>query len=461
LDQEPTIGFTYFIKASVYISATIYCCRRVVKTISERSEIARDALDRDFVAVILAHVINCLLAEAKYHITRAGDMERMTETIMIKCSIMRGGTSKAVFLMENHLPRDEELKKRIILSIFGSPDRRQIDGLGGADPLTSKCAVIGASNRDDADVVYSFYQVGIDSKVVKPSICGNISAAVGPFVIDENLVKATEPMTLVRIYNTHTQKVIYAEVPTVMGKAATEGDYTIDGVPGTGAKIMLDWRNVVGVETGGLLPTGNTKDKVSVEGVGEITISIVDCGNPAVFVRAEDIGLSGTEMPDRVDSDNEVLGKLELIRGAGGELAGIIGDRYQSKHENPNHPHLAIVSAPQPYSTYAGTSVSSEQVDIVSRMMFMQVMHKTYAGSGAICAGVAAKIEGTIPYELARDAARKEEVFRIGHPGGIMSVESQVHKEGEAYKIQRAAMGRTARKIMDGYVYLRKSGLKV
>jgi 2-methylaconitate cis-trans-isomerase PrpF len=381
----------------------------------------------------------------------------MDEVIMIRCSIMRGGTSKAVFLMENHLPHEEELKKRIILSIFGSPDRRQIEGLGGADPLTSKCAVIGASDRDDADVDYSFYQVGIDSDVVKPSICGNISAAVGPFAIDENLVKATEPMTLVRIYNTHTQKVIYAEVPTIGDKAATEGDYSIDGVPGTGAKIMLDWRNVVGVETGGLLPTGNVKDKIAVEGVGEIPISIVDCGNPVVFVGAEDIGLRGTETPDEIDADNEVLEKLELIRGTGGELAGIIGDRYQSRGQNPNHPHLAIVSPPQSYSTYTATRVSSGQVDIVSRMMFMQVMHKTYAGSGAICAGVAVKIEGTIPYDLAREAATKEKVIRIGHPAGVMSVESQVDKEGEAYRIQRAAMGRTARKIMDGYVYVRKS----
>ena len=370
---------------------------------------------------------------------------------------MRGGTSKAVFLMENHLPRDEGLRQRIILSIFGSPDKRQIDGLGGADPLTSKCAVIGASDRDDADVDYSFYQVGIDSEVVKPSICGNISAAVGPFAIDENLVKATEPMTLVRIYNTHTQKVIYAEVPTVGGRAATEGDYKIDGVPGTGAKIMLDWRNVVGVETGRLLPTGNVKDKISLKGVGEIPVSIVDCGNPVVFVAAEDIGLGGTEMPDRVDSDNELLEKLELIRGTGGELVGIIGDRYQSRGQNPNHPHLAIVSPPRSYETHRGTPGSWEEVDIVSRMMFMQVMHKTYAGSGAICIGVAAKIEGTIPCELARKAARKEKVFRIGHPAGVMAVESEIRKEGRSYKIQRAAMGRTARKIMDGYVYVRKS----
>lgn len=379
------------------------------------------------------------------------------EMVMIRCSIMRGGTSKAVFLMENDLPQDESLKKRIILAIFGSPDRRQIDGLGGADPLTSKCAVIGPSNREDADVDYSFYQVGIDSEVVKSSICGNISAAVGPFAIDESLVKATEPITLIRIYNTHTQKVICAEVPTVGGKAAVEGNFKIDGVPGTGAKIMLDWRNVVGVETGGLLPTGNVKDKIFIKGIGEMTISIVDCGNPTVFIRAEEIGLKGIEGPETVDSKPNLLEKLELIRGAAGELAGIIQDRYQSKNQNPNHPLLAFVSPPQAYTTFTGKNVNAEQVDLVSRMMFMQVMHKTYAGSGAICTGVASKIEGSIPYELSSREAKKEKVFRIGHPSGVMEVEAEVEKVGETYKIKRAAMGRTARKIMDGYVYVRKN----
>jgi 2-methylaconitate cis-trans-isomerase PrpF len=387
----------------------------------------------------------------------SGGSKMIEEMVMIRCSIMRGGTSKAVFLMENDLPCDEIIKKKIILSIFGSPDKRQIDGLGGADPLTSKCAVIGPSNRNDADVDYSFYQIGIDSEIVKPSICGNISAAVGPFAIDENLVKTTEPITLVRIYNTHTQKVIYAEVPTVGGKAAVGGNFKIDGVPGTGAKIMLDWRNVVGVETGELLPTGNVKDKIFIKEIGEITISIVDCGNPTVFIRAEEIGLKGIEGPDIVDSNKSLLEKLELIRGAAGELAGIIQDRYQSRKQNPNHPLLAFVSPPMTYTTYTGKNVNAEQVDLVSRMMFMQIMHKTYAGSGAICTGVASKIEGTIPYELSSKETQKEKVFRIGHPSGIMEVEAEVDKEKGAYEIKRAAMGRTARKIMDGYVYVRRS----
>ena len=370
---------------------------------------------------------------------------------------MRGGTSKAVFFLENELPHDENLRKRVISSVFGSPDRRQIDGLGGADPLTSKCAVIGPSSQDGADVDYSFYQVAIDSEVVKPSICGNISAAVGPFAIDESLVKATDPLTIVRIYNTHTRKIIYAEVPTENHKAAIEGDYRISGVPGTGAKIMLDWRNVVGVETGGLLPTGKPKDSIHVEGIGEIDVSIVDCGNPEVFVSARELGLKGTEGPDIVDSDPVLLQKLEMIRGTAGELVGIIADRRQSRRQNPNHPLLALVSPPTSYQTYSGASVAEDEIDLTSRLMFMQVMHKTYPGSGAICTGVAGKIEGTIPYEMAREGARNRRTFRIGHPSGIMPVETDIEKDGISYNIKRAAIGRTARKIMDGFVYVRKS----
>jgi 2-methylaconitate cis-trans-isomerase PrpF len=158
-------------------------------------------------------------------------MSRMEK---IRSCIMRGDTSKAVFLKENDVPKDPDKRKEVILKIFGSPDKRQIDGLGGADPLTSKCAVIGPSCRDDADVDYTFYNIGIESGSMKPSICGNISAAVGPFAIDENLVKANEPVTEVKIYSTHTKRVIYAEVPTSEGKAEYHGDFKIDGVPGTG-----------------------------------------------------------------------------------------------------------------------------------------------------------------------------------------------------------------------------------
>lgn len=379
----------------------------------------------------------------------------MSKMEKIRCCIMRGGTSKAVFLMENDVPKDPEKRKEIILKIFGSPDRRQIDGLGGADPLTSKCAVIGVSDREDADVDYTFYNIGIESGSMKPSICGNISAAVGPFAIDENLVKTKEPVTEVRIYSTHTNRVIYAEVPTSEGKADAYGDFRIDGVPGTGAKIMLDWRNVVGIETGALLPTGNAMDQISVEGIGRLSVSVVDCGNPVVFVNSESIGLKGTELPEKVDSDHKLLDKLELIRGTAAELVGLVKDRSRSKVENPNHPLLAFVSPPASYMTYSGTRVDSKDIDFVSRMMFMQIMHKTYAGSGAICTGIASRIEGTIVHEVLRKETLGQNKVRIGHPGGVMEVESEIEKMGSAFSVKRAAMARTARRIMEGFVYVK------
>lgn len=189
----------------------------------------------------------------------------MSEMLRVRCAILRGGTSKGIFLHENDLPRDRVLRDRMILAIFGSPDVRQIDGLGGADPLTSKLAIIGPSSRPDADVDYTFGQVSIKEPLIDYSgNCGNISAAVGPFAIDEGLVRAQEPVTYVRIHNTNTGKIIVAEVPVQNGKAKVTGDYQIDGVPGTGAKIMLDFAGTAGAATGRLLPTGRPIDVLDV-----------------------------------------------------------------------------------------------------------------------------------------------------------------------------------------------------
>lgn len=302
---------------------------------------------------------------------------------------------------------------------------------------------------------YTFYNVGIDNSIVKPSICGNISAAVGPFAIDENFVKAKDPLTTVRIYSTHAKRVIYAEVPTFNQRANIYGDFRDEGVPGSGAKIMLDWRNVCGIETGALLPTGRVRDEIYVDGIGRIEISIVDCGNPTVFLRADRIGLEGTEMPERVDSNPGLVLKLELIRGTAGEMVKLVKDRYKSRLENPNHPLLAFVSPPGSYMTYVGSKVEAERVDLISRMMFMQVMHKTYAGSGAICTGIAALIKGTVVNEVMENYDQGYRNIRIGHPAGVMEVEAGVEKINDNYVVKRAAIARTARRIMDGFVYIK------
>ncbi len=373
----------------------------------------------------------------------------------IRCVIMRGGTSKAVVLRDEDLPKDLSERKEVILKIFGSPDVRQIDGLGGADPLTSKCAVIGPPSIKDADVNYTFYQVGIERPFVREGLCGNISSTPGPFAIDEGMVKPVEPITVVRIYNTTYKKVLYAEVPVENGKAATEGDYKIAGVPGTGARIMLDWREIVGTMTGALLPTGNLKDKVHVEGVGDLTVSVLDSGGPAVFVNAEEIGLKGTETAGEVDSDNDLLNRLEAVRGTVGEMIKLIKDRRKSAEESPEFPFLVFVNRAAPYTSFSGKRIEAGDVDFVARMMFLQKLHKAYAASISLCTGTAAMIPGTVVNDVAAKGITDRKVVRIGHPGGVMEVESAVEKRGSEYVVKRSSVGRTARRIMDGFVYIR------
>lgn len=375
------------------------------------------------------------------------------EQIMIRCTIMRGGTSKGIFLHENDLPQDPAKRDKMILSIFGSPDVRQIDGLGGADPLTSKLAIVGPSSRPDADVDYTFGQISIDKALVDYSgNCGNISSAVGPFAIDEGLVKAVEPVTKVRIYNTNTGKILVAEVPVKDGKAQVIGDYAIAGVPGTGAKIMMDFAGTVGAATGKMLPTGNVKDVMYVDGVGEIEVSVVDVANPMVFVRAADLGLKGTETPAEIDGDERMRKILETIRAKTAVLIGMAATEEEATLKSPAFPMLAFVSPPQSYKSFTtGKEIAAEDVDLVSRLMFMQVMHKTYAGTGTTCTGAAAKIPGTIVHEV---CASKDARVRIGHPAGVLEIEVETGVQEGQVVLKRAAFGRTARRIMDGYVYV-------
>jgi len=372
----------------------------------------------------------------------------------VKCVIMRGGPSKAVVLHEKDLPADAVKRNNIILKIFGSPDVRQIDGLGGAEPLTSKCAVIGPSSVEGADVNYTFYQVGTDRPVVDEGMCGNISSVVGPFAIDEGLVKAVEPVTTVRIYNPHSRKIFYAEVPVKDGKAAVEGDYRIDGVPGTGAKIILDWTKVAGGKTGNLLPTGNTKDSINVPGIGDLTVSIVYGASQIAFIHAADIGLTGTESPQEIHSDPDLLNRLETIRGAVAEYLRIIPDWRKSRELSPVDPFIVFVNKPTRYLTYNAETIKAGEIDFVARMMFMQQLHKTYAASGSLCTGIAAMIEGTIVNEVASKNIYKENIVRIGHPGGVIEVESLVKKVKNAYIVERSRTARTARRIMEGFVYV-------
>jgi 2-methylaconitate cis-trans-isomerase PrpF len=358
-------------------------------------------------------------------------------------------------MMRNELPDDPALRDRVILAMYGSPDVRQIDGIGGADPLTSKLAIIGPPTRDDADVDYTFGQVSMTAPLVDyTGNCGNISSGVGPFAIDEGLVDAVEPITRVRIHQTNTGSIIIGEVLVSGGKASVQGDYRIHGVPGTGAKIMLDFSDTAGAVTGQVLPTGNVKDILDVEGVGQVEVSIVDAGNPVVFLRASRLGLQGTESPSQIDGDGELLDSIERIRGHAAQLIGMVKDWRQAANVSPYVPFIAVVAPPQDYeSSTIQQWIGKRDIDFLSRLLFMLKMHKAYPVTGTVCTGTAAKIPGTVVHEVA-EPSLEDIVVRIGHPAGVIEVEMEVESGESGPLLGRASIGRTARRIMEGYIFV-------
>jgi len=376
------------------------------------------------------------------------------ESIKIKCVLMRAGTSKGVFLHENDLPDDPILREKVILSIFGSPDPRQIDGLGGAEPLTSKVAIIGPSSRPDADVDYTFGQVEIiQPKVHFSGLCGNISSGVAPYAIEEGLVKAVEPVTVVRVHNVNSNNIFTSEVPVSGGKPKVLGDYTLDGVPGTGARINIDMVHTLGSVNGKLLPTGNITDRIKIRDQEDIIVSILDIPNPCIFVNARDVGLKGDETPDEFNKNSDAIGLMEEIRAIVAEMLGFKNWRNQAA-KDPN-PFIAAVSSPKPYTNHltSGT-IRPDQVDFLSRLLFLGALHQTYAGSISVVTGVAAIIPGSIVNQVARIEKGRNSI-RIGHPGGIIEVEAEAEMSGNnEFHLKRAAYSRTARRIMDGYVYI-------
>ncbi len=376
----------------------------------------------------------------------------------IPCAIYRGGTSKPIFFLEKDLPQDSKLRDHLVLGAFGSPDLRQIDGLGGADPLTSKVAYIGPPTVPNTDINYTFGYVGIVQPVIDyTGNCGNTSAAVGPFALLRGLIEPKEPVTKVRIYNTNTKKVIVAEFPVRDGEFLSEGNFRIDGVPGSGSKILLDFIDSGGSVTGKLLPTGKVKEEVKFPTLGTLTVSMVDAANPFVFVRAADLGIKGNETVDEITGNSELLGKCEEIRSVVAEIMGI-AKKEEATKKSPGVPKIAFVSPPAPYRTPSG-KVEASEVDIVARMTALQKLHKAYAVTGAVCLGAAAKVEGTIINEIYRQSQPDNPPgVRIGHPTGTIQVEMEIEKRNGHIRLTKSALARTARLLMDGFVYVAEPG---
>ena len=377
----------------------------------------------------------------------------MGEGQRIRAAVIRGGTSKGVFLFEDDLPPQGPARDALILRVFGSPDPRQINGLGGADPLTSKVAIIGRSTRPDADINYTVGYVGIgQSSIDYQGNCGNISLAVGPFAVDEGLVSVSEPLTRVRIFNTNTNRVLEAEVPVRNGKFVAEGDFTMDGVPGSGARIVVNFVKAEGSKTGKLLPTGRVVDVVELDDGRCVRCSIVDAATPAVFVQAEDVGLTGAELPAHTQTDPNILAIMEEIRAKAAVLMNLARHRSDV---SPAVPKVGIVAPPRNYQTSTGESIAGSACDLLARTKALAVMHKAYAVTGGICLSAAAVIEGTVVHDVANPAVKETGIVRVGHPSGVSSFLVCVSKTPSGqFELIRSATAGTARRIMDGYVYV-------
>ncbi len=372
----------------------------------------------------------------------------------IPAVLMRGGTSKGLFFHEKNLPSDPRRRDRAILAAYGSPDpyKRQIDGIGGGQSVTSKVAIISPSPSPDYDVVYQFGQVSIDRPIVDvKGNCGNMSAGVGPFAVDEGLVKAVEPITRVRIHQKNTNKLIVAEVPVQEGRFNETGDYAIDGVPGTGSRILLRFVDPAGAVTGKLFPTGHRKDLFDLPGLGAVEVSCIDAANPFVFVRAEALGLAGTET-EEIEQRAEFKSMLEAIRCRAAVRLGVSPSEAEATRSSQAVPKVAVVAAPKAYTALNGRPVEPHEVDLLARMMTMGTLHRSYAVSGAVATAGAAMIPGTVVSELLAENARGKELLRIGHPGGAIDVGAVVECRAGEYIFREAVLGRTARRLMEGSV---------
>jgi 4-oxalomesaconate tautomerase len=350
----------------------------------------------------------------------------------IPCTLMRGGTSKGLFFHADDLPANPTDRDRLLLAAMGSPDVRQIDGVGGAHPLTSKVAVVSRSRRVDADVEYLFLQVAVDkAQVSDTQNCGNLLAAVGPWSIDNGLLPATGDRTDVRIRMLNTQSLAVARVDTRDGAVQYEGSARIDGVPGTAAPIALEFLNVAGSSCGSLLPTGHALDRH-----GDIEITCIDNGMPVIVVLARDMGVAGTESPAQLEANQALKEKLEELRLAWGPRMNL-GD-VSAK----TVPKICLVSAPRAGGTIATATFIPHRV------------HEAIGVLGAVSVATACAIPGSVAHKVAiRDAAAGLRVD-VEHPSGFFSVDVDVEVGASHIEVRRATLMRTARKLMQGNVFV-------
>lgn len=378
----------------------------------------------------------------------------MTQT-SVSATYMRGGTSKGVFFCATDLPADKRARDALLLRVIGSPDPygRHTDGMGGATSSTSKVVIVSRSLREDCDVEFLFGAVAIGEALIDWSgNCGNLTSAVGPFAIAQGWVATTEGTTVVRMWQQNVQKRILANVPTCSGIVVEEGNFREDGVPFTSAEIVLEFLDPADPGKSGLLPTGNPSDTLDIPEHGPVRVTLMNAGNPTIFVRADALKLSGRELPDGINRDARVLGRIELIRAHAAVAMGLAKSTEDASRNRPATPKLAFVAPPSAYRTSAGAEVTKDSIDILARIVSMGKLHHAFTGTGSIALAVAAAIPGTVVSEVARTLPGVP--TRIGHASGVLTVGALVDFGLKGWRVEKAVMSRSARRLMQGQVFV-------
>lgn len=377
---------------------------------------------------------------------------------------MRGGTSKALMLLASDLPAEREQWAPIFMAAMGTPDPygRQLDGMGGGVSSLSKVCIISPSKQPGIDVDYTFAQVAVkEQRVDYRGNCGNMSSAVGPFAVHKGLVQAGDGQTTVRILNTNTNKVIESTFETRAGVPVYAGDLSIPGVSGTGSPIELRFVDPGGASTGKLLPTGAVTDELEVKGFGPLTVSMVDAANAAVFVRARDIGLKGTELPDELEADKQVLTLLENIRRAASVAMGI-SKNLEEAAEIRIVPFVCIISSAQDNPTLQGELIPAKDLDLTARVISNGQPHRALPLTISLCIAVASKIEGTVPHQKVKENQKTTvpETIHLGNPSGVLAVRANVsHDAAQGWQARYGAFYRTARLLFDGRVWVPETAI--
>lgn len=382
--------------------------------------------------------------------------------IKIPATYMRGGTSKGVFFNLKDLPEQAQVpgkaRDQILLRVIGSPDPygKQIDGMGAATSSTSKTVILSKSDQPNHDVDYLFGQVAIDKAFVDWSgNCGNLTAAVGSFAISNGLVDPTRipenGLCTVRIWQANIKKTIVAHVPVTNGQVQETGDFELDGVTFPAAEVQIEFLDPAddGEDGGAMFPTGNVVDSLEVPEIGTFQATLINAGIPTVFLNAEDIGYTGAELQDDINSDAVALQRFETIRAYGALKMGLIKDLSEATTRQ-HTPKIAFVSAPKDYVSSSGKPVTTSDVDLLVRALSMGKLHHAMMGTAAVAIGTAAAIPGTL-VNLAAGGGEREAV-RFGHPSGTLRVGAQASLENDQWVVKKAIMSRSARVLMEGWV---------